>query len=113
MIRCSNIPNKYLLLSLIIILVTGACTHLSPRVNRYGLPERKYIYHQPEKIDDGWETVVAGQKVYQSGRVKGCRLDVKATAGAYDDKLKCRRLAGITNLRFISTFQSSFFDFFR
>jgi CubicO group peptidase (beta-lactamase class C family) len=56
MIRCSNIPSKHLLLSLIFILVTAACTHWSPRVNRYGLPERKYIYQEPEKIDDGWET---------------------------------------------------------
>jgi CubicO group peptidase (beta-lactamase class C family) len=56
MIRCSNNPSKYLLLSLIFILVTAACTHWSPRVNRYGLPERKYIYQRPEKISEGWET---------------------------------------------------------
>ena len=56
MIRCSNNPSKYLLLSLIFILATAACTHWSPRVNRFGLPERKYIYQKPEKIGDGWDT---------------------------------------------------------
>ena len=56
MIRCSYIPIKYSPLILIFILVTAACTNWSPRVNRYGLPERKYIYQMPENIDDGWET---------------------------------------------------------
>jgi CubicO group peptidase (beta-lactamase class C family) len=56
MFRCSNILSKYLLISLIFILISAACTHWSPRVNRYGLPERKYIYQQPEEIGDGWET---------------------------------------------------------
>lgn len=55
MIRCSNIQNKYLPLFIIFILVTVACTHWSPRVNRYGLPERQYIYQEPEEIDDGLE----------------------------------------------------------
>jgi hypothetical protein len=55
MIRYSNISSKYLLLSLIFILVSAACTHWAPRVNRYGLPERKYTYQQPEEIGDGWE----------------------------------------------------------
>jgi CubicO group peptidase (beta-lactamase class C family) len=56
MIRCPNNPSKYLPLFLIFILFTAACTHWSPRVNRYGLPEREYTYRQPEKIADGWET---------------------------------------------------------
>ena len=76
MIRCSSIPNKYLLLSLIIILVTGACTHWSPRVNRYGLPERKYIYHQPEKIDDGWETASLNEADIDSGTINEMMLDI-------------------------------------
>ena len=76
MIRCSNIPNKYLLLSLIIILVTGACTHWSPRINRYGLPERKYIYRQPEKIDDGWETASLNEADIDSGRINEMMLDI-------------------------------------
>lgn len=76
MIRCSNIPNKYLLLSLIIILVTGACTHWSPRINRYGLPERKFIYHQPEKIDDGWETASLNEADIDSGKINEMMLDI-------------------------------------
>ena len=27
-----------------------------PRVNQHGLPQRGYIYHEPEVTDDGWET---------------------------------------------------------
>jgi len=76
MIRCSNIPNKYLLLSLIIILVTAACTHWSPRVNRYGLPERKFIYHQPDKIDDGWETASLNEADIDSGKINEMMLDI-------------------------------------
>ena len=52
---------KYLLLSLLYILTTSACTHWSPRVNRYGLPEYKYLYQQPEKVDDGWETAALNE----------------------------------------------------
>ena len=40
----------------ILLLVTTACTHWSPRVDRYGLPDHGYAYRQPEAIDDGWLT---------------------------------------------------------
>jgi len=76
MIRCSNIPSKYLLLSLIFILVTAACTHWSPRVNRYGLPERKYIYHQPEKIGDGWETASLKEEDIDSEKIDEMMHDI-------------------------------------
>ena len=56
MIRCSNFPGKYLLLSLIFIFSTTACTLWFPRVDRYLMPERKYTYQQPDRSDDGWET---------------------------------------------------------
>ena len=76
MIRCSYIPIKYLPLFLIFILVTAACTNWSPRVNRYGLPERKYIYHQPEKIDDGWETASLNEADIDSGKINEMMLDI-------------------------------------
>ena len=76
MIRCSNIPSKYLLLSLIFILVTAACTHWSPRVNRYGLPERKYIYQQPEKIGDGWETASLKEEDIDSEKIDEMMHDI-------------------------------------
>ena len=70
MIRCSNIPIKYSPLFLILILVTAACTNWSPRVNRYGLPERKYIYQMPEKIDDGWETSSLTMEGLDSSKIR-------------------------------------------
>ena len=56
MIRCFKMPSKYIPLFLIFLSITVACTHWSPRVNRYGLPERQYIYQKPEEINDGLET---------------------------------------------------------
>lgn len=41
----------------ILLLATTACTHWSPRVDQYGLPDHAYSYRQPEEINDGWETV--------------------------------------------------------
>ena len=56
MIKCINEILKHLALLLIIFFLVTACTHWAPRVNRYGLPERKYIYQVPENTSDGWET---------------------------------------------------------
>lgn len=56
MVRCPNNPYMYLPLFLIFILFVTSCSHWSPRVNRYGLPQREYTYQQPDVIDDGWET---------------------------------------------------------
>jgi len=41
----------YLLTSLFLLI---ACAQV-PRVNRYGLPQREYVYQEPEATDDGWE----------------------------------------------------------
>lgn len=76
MIRYSNIPSKYLLLSLIFILVSSACTHWAPRVNRYGLPERKYTYQQPEEIDDGWGASSLNEADIDSGKINEMMLDI-------------------------------------
>lgn len=70
MIRYSSSPCKYYLLSLIFILVTAACTHWSPRVNRYSLPESKYIYQEPEEIDDGWETSSLSMEGLDSSKIR-------------------------------------------
>ena len=42
--------------ALILILLMTACSHFSPRTDRYGLPELDYTYRQPDKTGDGWET---------------------------------------------------------
>jgi CubicO group peptidase (beta-lactamase class C family) len=70
MIRCSSSPSKYLLLSLIFLLFTAACTHWSPRVDRHGLPERTYIYQEPEEIDDGWETSSLSMEGLDSSKIR-------------------------------------------
>ena len=49
-------PGKCLLLALILVLFIPACSHLSPRTDRYGLPELDYTYQQPDRTGDGWET---------------------------------------------------------
>jgi CubicO group peptidase (beta-lactamase class C family) len=76
MIRCANIPSKYLLLCLIFILVIAACTHWSPRVNRHGLPEHKYLYQQPEKIGDGWETSSLKEEDIDSEKIDEMMHDI-------------------------------------
>jgi CubicO group peptidase (beta-lactamase class C family) len=50
------VKKAFSVLLVVFILLATACTHWSPRVNRYGLPERGYTYQQPEAINDGWET---------------------------------------------------------
>ena len=54
--RYTAVSGKQLFLSLILIFSIAACTHWSPKVNRYGLPESKYTYQLPEKLNDGWQT---------------------------------------------------------
>jgi hypothetical protein len=51
-----NVPGKLGLLSLVLVMLTVACSHWSPRVDPYGLPERKYTYQPPLETGDGWET---------------------------------------------------------
>ena len=69
MIRELNHPSKYIPLFIAFILLATACTHWSPRVNRYGLPERGYTYQQPEATDDGWETASLKDKDIDSEKI--------------------------------------------
>ena len=55
MIKCDFKMMRYAYV--IFLLTTTACTHWSPRVDQYGLPDHGYSYRQPEAINDGWETV--------------------------------------------------------
>jgi CubicO group peptidase (beta-lactamase class C family) len=74
--RCSNHPSKYLLLSLLFILLSTACAQWYPRVTSSGLPERKYTYQQPEKIDDGWETSSLKEEDISSTKINEMMLDI-------------------------------------
>jgi CubicO group peptidase (beta-lactamase class C family) len=68
--------SKHLILSLIFVLVTVSCTHWSPRVNRYGLPDRTYLYQQPEEISDGWETTSLKEVDIDSGNIYEMMHDI-------------------------------------
>jgi len=76
MIRCYSIPSKYLLLFLIFFSVTAACTNWSPRVNKYGLPESKYTYQEPEEIDDGWKTSSLAMVGLDSSKIRDMIYDI-------------------------------------
>ena len=76
MMRSSNIPCKYLLFSLIFILLTTACAHWHPRVDSSGLPEREYTYQQPEKVDDGWETASLNETDITSEKIDEMMFDI-------------------------------------
>ena len=62
MIKGINETLKYLVFFFLLFLFFTACTHWAPRVNRYGLPEREYVYQAPEDIDDGWKTASLSQE---------------------------------------------------
>ncbi|CAB1078914.1 hypothetical protein D1AOALGA4SA_6634 [Olavius algarvensis Delta 1 endosymbiont] len=55
MINGINSTVKYTASLLLFFLFFTACARV-PRVNRHGLPQREYVYEQPEAADDGWET---------------------------------------------------------
>jgi len=54
MIKFINENLKGLVYLCIIFFFLTACARV-PRVNRYGLPQREYVYQEPEATDDGWE----------------------------------------------------------
>lgn len=76
MIICFHNQSKYFLLPLIFILVTAACTHWSPRVDRYGLPEGTYRYQRPEKVSDGWETASLEEEDIDSEKIDEMMRDI-------------------------------------
>lgn len=46
---------KHFSIVILFFFFLSACTHLPPRVNRDGTPQREYSYQLPIKIDDGWQ----------------------------------------------------------
>jgi len=46
---------KHFSIVILLFFFLSACTHLPPRVNRDGTPQREYSYQPPIKIDDGWQ----------------------------------------------------------
>ena len=52
--HCRCISSTHVAAILVILLSIFACTHLPPRVDEFGKPQREYTYHVPMQIDDGW-----------------------------------------------------------
>jgi CubicO group peptidase (beta-lactamase class C family) len=46
----------------VILLCITACTHIPPRVDESGAPQREYTYQIPLKIDDGWQVSSLAQE---------------------------------------------------
>ena len=84
MLRCHNHPGKYLPLFLIFIFLAAACSHMAPRVNSYGLPERTYKYEPPENVDDGWET---GTLTEAGIDLKKINAMMQAILGGHDNNI--------------------------
>jgi CubicO group peptidase (beta-lactamase class C family) len=68
--------SGYLSFSLICILFATACSHFSPRVTPYGLPQREYTYQQPEAVDDGWDTASLNETDINPEKIDEMMLDI-------------------------------------
>jgi CubicO group peptidase (beta-lactamase class C family) len=55
MIKVIHETLKYPVFLFLLLFLLTACAQV-PRVNRHGLPQREYVYQQPEAAEDGWET---------------------------------------------------------
>ena len=52
---CHGLSIRHILSLSIILLLISACTHIPPRVDKSGAPQREYTYQVPLQIDDGWQ----------------------------------------------------------
>lgn len=55
MIYGNNHMVKYIVFLILPVFFLTACAQV-PRVNRHGMPQREYVYQEPQPADDGWET---------------------------------------------------------
>jgi len=52
---CRGLPFKYTSSLIIILLSITACTHIPPRADESGAPQKDYTYQAPLQINDGWQ----------------------------------------------------------
>ena len=71
-----KLPGKSLLLALIVVFFIPACSHFSPRTDRYGLPELDYSYRQPDRTGDGWETASINDVGIDSAKIDEMMLEI-------------------------------------
>jgi len=71
-----NRPGKHALMALVLVMLTVACSHWSPRVDPYGLPERGYTYRPPSKTGDGWKTASLSDVGVDSAKIEAMMLEI-------------------------------------
>ena len=52
---CRGLPFKYTFSMILILFSVTACTHIPPRVDESGAPQKDYTYQVPLQINDGWQ----------------------------------------------------------
>ena len=52
---CQGMSLRHIFAMVVILLCITACTHIPPRVDESGAPQREYTYQIPLQIDDGWQ----------------------------------------------------------
>ena len=52
---CQGLSIRYVLTLILLLFSFTACTHIPPRVDESGAPQREYTYQIPLQIDDGWQ----------------------------------------------------------
>ena len=82
MIKCVNQILKHLALLLIIFFLVTACGQV-PRVNRHGLPQREYVYREPEATDDGRETSSLRDEGVEQGKLRAMMHEILAGNSRY------------------------------
>lgn len=55
MMFCQSLPIKQISTLIILLFFYISCTHLPPRVDEFGRPQRDYTYQPPIQTGDGWE----------------------------------------------------------
>ena len=82
MINGINNTVKYPVSLLLFVLFFTACAQV-PRVNRHGLPQREYVYQQPEAAEDGWETSLLTDEGVEQVKLHEMMLEILAGDSRY------------------------------
>ena len=82
MIKVINETLKYPVFLFLLFFFFTACAQV-PRVNRHGLPQREYVYEQPEAVEDGWEISSLRAEGVDPGRLHEMMLEILAGDSRY------------------------------
>ena len=82
MIHVINHIVKYPVTLILIASFLTACAQV-PRINRHGMPQREYVYQQPEATDDGWETSTLRDEGVEPADLNEMMLEILAGNSKY------------------------------